>query len=177
MSDLFGIGIPEDWTREVLSAIEGNMNHDCFYLLTKQPQNLVKWSPFDKNCCVGVTVTSQEFLSDALRGLISIDAKVKYLSCEPLQGPLSVSFFDGEIQWAIIGAQTKPYKPPKIEWVVEIVEACDRVNIPVFLKNNLLPLLTKCGECAGACGEQIKIADILLDDDGNMRQEYPSGQG
>jgi len=46
------------------------------------------------------------------------------------------------ISWVIIGAQTKPYKPPKIEWVQEIVEACDKAGIPVFLKNNLAPLFS-----------------------------------
>ncbi|KKN71458.1 hypothetical protein LCGC14_0420370 [marine sediment metagenome] len=45
------------------------------------------------------------------------------------------------ISWVIIGSQTKPYKPPKIEWVQEIVEATDRAGIPVFLKDNLIPLL------------------------------------
>ena len=45
------------------------------------------------------------------------------------------------INWLIIGAQTKPYKPPKIEWVQEIVEAADKAGIPVFLKENLRPIL------------------------------------
>ena len=48
---------------------------------------------------------------------------------------------DAGIKWVIIGAQTKPYKPPKIEWVQEITEACDKAGIKVFLKNNLKPLL------------------------------------
>jgi len=48
---------------------------------------------------------------------------------------------DAGINWVIIGAQTKPYKPPKIEWVEEIVKACDKAGIPVFLKDNLKPLL------------------------------------
>lgn len=44
------------------------------------------------------------------------------------------------INWVILGSQTKPYKSPKIEWVEEIVEACDKAGIPVFLKDNLEPL-------------------------------------
>ena len=43
----------------------------------------------------------------------------------------------------IIGAQTKPYKPPKIEWVREIVEAADRAGAKVFLKDNLSPLFAE----------------------------------
>ena len=48
---------------------------------------------------------------------------------------------DAGIGWVIIGAQTKPYKPPEIEWVKEIIEACDKAGVKVFLKNNLLKLL------------------------------------
>jgi hypothetical protein len=44
------------------------------------------------------------------------------------------------ISWVILGSQTKPYKPPRIEWVEEIIRAADKAGIPVFLKDNLLPL-------------------------------------
>lgn len=44
------------------------------------------------------------------------------------------------ISWVIIGAQTKPYKPPKIEWVREITEACDKAGTLVFHKDNLKPI-------------------------------------
>lgn len=45
------------------------------------------------------------------------------------------------VSWVVVGSQTKPYKPPKIEWVMEIVRACDEARIPVFEKDNLKPLL------------------------------------
>jgi len=45
------------------------------------------------------------------------------------------------INWLIIGAQTKPYKPPEISWAQEIVEAADKAGVKVFLKDNLKPLL------------------------------------
>ena len=47
------------------------------------------------------------------------------------------------ISWVILGSQTKPTVMPKIEWVREIVEAADKAGIPVFLKDNLKPLLPK----------------------------------
>lgn len=83
MSDLFGIGIPEDWTHRVLDRCK-DMEHHRFYLLTKQPQNLIKWSPFPENAWVGVTATDQEKLYWAVEELVQIEAKVKYLSLEPL---------------------------------------------------------------------------------------------
>ena len=47
------------------------------------------------------------------------------------------------ISWVIIGSQTKPYRPPKVEWVRKIVEAADKAGVAVFEKNNLKPLLQR----------------------------------
>ena len=144
MSDLFGIGIPEAWTWSVLNLIKVCSQHR-FYLLTKQPQNLLQWSPFPDNCWVGVTITSEDMINPAYWGLSKVKAKVKYLSIEPLLHWKTQaehwSFRLDFIDWLIIGAQTKPYKPPKIEWVKEIVEAADKAGIPVFLKDNLKPII------------------------------------
>jgi len=143
MSDLFGIGIPEEWTKRVLERISEFYYHR-FYLLTKQPQNLIKFSPFPDNCWVGVTATDHNMAFNASCNLIPIEAKVKFISFEPLLGHIGPAVLDlllEQIQWVIIGAQTKPYKPPKIEWVQEIVEACDKAGVAVFLKKNLKPLL------------------------------------
>jgi len=173
MSDLFGIGIPEDWQVRVFDVIRAFPEHR-FYLLTKQPQNLIKFSPFPDNCWVGVTATNDASYMAALKGLGEVNAKVKFLSFEPLlEEVINQSKHHGfcnllsyyHIKWVIIGAQTKPYKPPKIEWVQEIVEACDKAGIPVFLKDNLYPLVTgtPLGECTGLWAKGFKL-----------RQEMPN---
>jgi len=114
-------------------------------LLTKQPQNLVKFSPFPSNVWLGVSVTSQVQLRPAIWGLTDVQCNKRFLSLEPLLenvfDQVLPAEWDDYIDWVIIGSQTKPYKPPKIEWVKEIVDACDKAHIPVFLKNNLRPLL------------------------------------
>ncbi|TET43035.1 MAG: DUF5131 family protein [Dehalococcoidia bacterium] len=161
MSDLFGIGIPEDWTKQVLNYIKAWPEHR-FYLLTKQPQNLIKWSPFPDNCWVGVTATDGIAYREAIHHLYRIEAKSKFISFEPLLQPAGVTDLSiGALDWVIIGAQTKPTIIPKYEWVVEIVTACDKAGIPVFLKNNL-----------NTC--EISDYPELLDKQGNMRQEMPS---
>lgn len=119
-----------------------------FIFLTKQPQNLPAWSPFPENCEVGVTAINSDMFADAIYYLSGIEASVKYISVEPLLSKMvEVSnihehMVRAGINWVIIGAQTKPYKPPAIEDVREIVEACDQAGTPVFLKNNLKPLFT-----------------------------------
>ena len=173
MSDLFGIGIPEEWTRKVLHIIKMCPQHR-FYLLTKQPQNLAKFSPFPDNCWVGVTVTRQTQFTTcgtAMWGLGQSKAKVKFLSFEPLLERISADgslTLMGErlVDWVIIGAMTcsggdlskvasrhpnltvMPFGnrytlQPKIEWVREIEDAARKAGIAIFEKNSLQPLLQR----------------------------------
>lgn len=144
MGDLFGIGVPEQWTRDVLDVIRECPQHR-FYLLTKQPQNLTKYSPFPDNAWVGVTATDTRMFVPAINWLDETEAKIKYISFEPLLGHIPINseaLKMAGISWVIIGAQTKPTRLPKIEWVKEIVEACDKAGVPVFLKDNLRPLVS-----------------------------------
>ncbi len=145
MSDLFGIGIPQGWTEQVMAVIEACPQHR-FYLLTKQPQNLPRWSPFPDNCRVGVTATNKEMLSRAEHQIVNIKAKVKFVSIEPLLSDMGLWYEHplndlGQFDQVIIGSQTKPYRPPIIEAVEEIVRACDKAGVPVFIKNNLKPVM------------------------------------
>ena len=166
MSDLFGIGVPEEWTRKVLNVIE-HTSYNRYYLLTKQPQNLIKFSPFPDNCWVGVTATDNVMFHRARHRLEFIDAKVKFISFEPLLERIKIDWtvFLGGINWVIIGAQTKPYKPPKIEWVREIVEACDKAGVKVFLKDNLWSLFD---------GSHYAVPLWAFSSKSTLRQEIPS---
>jgi protein gp37 len=141
MGELFGDWIPHEWQERIFEVIKMNWHHR-FYLLTKQPQNLAKWSPFPDNCWVGVTVCNDGMMTMALTNLANVKAKVRFISIEPHLGFISMKShpIKGILDWIIDGAQTKPYKPPKIEWVEEIVRAADRAGIPVFQKDNLKPL-------------------------------------
>ena len=170
MSDLFGLGIPEEWTERTLPIIEGHP-YIRFYLLTKQPQNLIKFSPFPDNCWVGVTATNTDMLFNACHYLRSINATVKYLSLEPfldwdtfgVDTLTTRLFYDAHISSLIIGAWTGSFSEvadlndryplcsafrygnkwtlqPAIEWVEEIIEVADRAGIQVFMKDNLAPL-------------------------------------
>lgn len=166
MSDLFSIGIPEEWTQRVLDTIRTCPQHR-YYLLTKQPQNLIKFPSFPDNCWVGVTATGYDAFNKALDGLKVIEAKVKFISIEPLLE--AIPFYMERlaycsINWLILGSMTGTKKDieemhklypqltpmpwgkrwtlqPQISWVEEIVRAADKAGIPVFQKDNLKPLL------------------------------------
>ena len=158
--ELFGDWIPKEWLDDIFRWVNSYPQR-TFIFLTKQPWNLIKFSPFPDNCWVGVTATDRTFLSQALYvGLERIEAKVKFISFEPLLGETFINMkdiTDTMVNWVIIGAQTKPYKPPKWEWVEEIIEACVKAGIPYFLKNNLEPIVPK-----------------VFGGDGSIIQEMPS---
>ncbi len=140
--ELFGDWVDPEWMEQIM-ALPHNFPQHTFLFLTKQPQNLIKWSPFPSNCWVGVSTTTDMAYTYATYELKKIEAKVKYISFEPLlqvidcNKPWDKRLTLSGIKWIIIGAQTKPYRSPKIEWVKEIVDACDKAGIPVFLKENL----------------------------------------
>lgn len=140
--ELFGPWVPDEWLEEILTAVAAHHQH-IFIFLTKQPQNLRRFSPFPKNCWVGVTATGRGGLVNPVSPLLYVDAAIKYVSVEPLlNNPWSVGRWIDEIRdvginWLIIGGQTGPWKPPPEQWVREIVEAADKAGTPVFCKPNL----------------------------------------
>jgi len=126
----------------ICDAIKHCPQH-TFLFLTKNPEKLIEWE-FPDNCWVGVTCTTSQQLYNSWGYMLPVKTKDKYISFEPLLERIDASlkniFYMAGINWVIIGAQTKPYKPPKIEWVQKIVQACRMVGVPIFLKNNLEPL-------------------------------------
>lgn len=158
MSDLFGIGIPESLTQRIMDEIWVNEGHDRFYLLTKQHQNLVNFSPFPKGCWVGVTATNAQMLAGALGTLSEIEAEVKYISLEPfldwepeesLQTWVSWMRMAG-ISWIIIGPQTKPTIAPPLNGVPEVIHIAKMAGAKVFLKNEM-----KCVMGVGAVMQEM----------------------
>lgn len=135
MSDLFHERVP----REVIQRIFATMNacpQHIFQVLTKRSTrlrdvaNLVTWSP---NIWAGVSVEDQRLLHriDALRG---VPAHVRFLSCEPLLGPLDRLPLDG-VHWVIVGGESGPgARPMRPDWVRAIRDQCAAAAVPFFFK-------------------------------------------
>jgi len=140
MGELFGKWVPEYWLFAILDIIEECPQH-IFQILTKSPEEgFEKWWLFPENVWLGVTVDTQDALYKAI-WLSCFEVGKKFLSFEPLLTPIDFSDFPIKmLDWIIIGAQTRPYRPPKIEWVQKIVEIANDNGIPIFLKNNLAPI-------------------------------------
>jgi protein gp37 len=150
--ELFGDWVQPWWMQYILDCC-ANWQHYTFIFLTKQPQNLQKWSPFPQNCYIGVSVTNYSQFHHALDGLQGISARVKFISFEPLQEGFSVTrvvttkrfdicFGLQDLDWLIIGAETgnRKGKPPLSQvqnWAREIIKVADEAGIPCFTKDNL----------------------------------------
>ena len=146
------IDLFHDKTSGLIPRILEHARHSpwhTFIFLTKCPENLIECSPFQDNCWIGCSCTDQMMFTVAADYLAMIEAKVKFVSFEPLLGQIDYGgttwqeFMLSGINWVIIGQQTPVRKStmPKPEWIHDIVDAADKVDIPVFLKNNLYSVL------------------------------------
>lgn len=168
--ELFGNWINDEWMKRIFAEVKSSPDV-TFIFLTKQPQNLIKWSPFPDNCWVGVSATNEEMLDSAVLAFMNIQANIKFISFEPLLEHIRLEVMDLiKIDWVIIGQQTpvKESTTPKIEWIQEIVEACDKASVPVFEKNNLKDFIY--GEYGGKYKELFKYTQ---DGGRELRQEFP----
>ncbi len=107
-----------------------------FQVLTKRADRLLEvhrelsWT---SNIWMGVSVEDERVI-DRIDFLRQIDAKIKFLSCEPLIGPLSNMNLQN-IDWVIVGGESghKP-RPIEAEWVIDIKDQCEKAEVAFFFK-------------------------------------------
>ena len=135
MSDLFHKNIPLEFIQKVFRVMNENPQH-IFQVLTKRAERLfelhkeLKWT---HNIWMGVSVENDK-VRDRIDFLRKTNARVKFLSLEPLIGPLRHLNMSG-IDWIIVGGESghnpRPMKP---EWVLEIQEQCKNNDVAFFFK-------------------------------------------
>jgi protein gp37 len=135
MSDLFHEGVPEEFIQQVFATMCRAHWHR-FQVLTKRSERLAELSPrieWAGNIWMGVSVETDDYVfrADHLRGS---RAALKFLSLEPLLGPLPSLDLTG-IDWAIVGGESGPgARPMELDWVREIRDRCLDASVPFFLK-------------------------------------------
>ncbi|MGE5482826.1 MAG: DUF5131 family protein [Bacteroidota bacterium] len=135
MSDLFHESIPDGFILRTFDVMKKAHWHK-FQVLTKRSERLLVLDsrlPWCDNVWMGVSVENRDFLHriDALRATA---AKVKFLSLEPLLGPLGSVDLTG-IDWVIVGGESGAGARPMEEaWVVEIRDQCVEAKVPFFFK-------------------------------------------
>ncbi|GAE26991.1 bacteriophage protein gp37 [Halalkalibacter wakoensis JCM 9140] len=135
MSDLFHEDIPLDFIKDVFEVMNKASHHN-FQVLTKRPHRVARiahelnWS---HNIWMGTSIENEDVLF-RLHHLKKIPAAVRFLSCEPLLGPLSSLNLDG-IHWVIVGGESGiGARPMKADWVREIRDQCEVQNVAFFFK-------------------------------------------
>jgi len=135
MSDLFHEDAPLDFIHRVFDVMRRASWH-TFQVLTKRSRRLLELNPeidWPTNVWMGVSVESQGY-TFRIEHLRQTDAHVKFLSLEPLLGPLPGLNLRG-IDWVIVGGESGPGARPMTEqWVIDIRDQCLAVHVPFFFK-------------------------------------------
>ena len=135
MSDLFHEAVPAEFIAAVFDAMADADRH-TFQILTKRADRLAELAPtlsWPRNVWMGVSVESAAYAwrIDRLR---QTNAAIKFLSLEPLLGPLPRLDLK-VIDWVIVGGESGPgARPMEIGWVRDIREQCARACVPFFFK-------------------------------------------
>jgi protein gp37 len=135
MSDLFHRDVPLEYIQRVFAVMRRAHWHQ-FQVLTKRADRLIELSPeidWPKNVWMGVSVEN-EYHVDRIDDLRTTGAAVKFISLEPLLGPLKKLKLQG-IDWVIVGGESGPgARPMDAEWVTDILDQCVDAVVPFFFK-------------------------------------------
>jgi protein gp37 len=135
MSDLFQESVPDSFILAVFETMKACPQH-TFQVLTKRSERLREIGQtlfWPANVWMGVSVEDARVV-DRVNDLAAVPAQVRFLSCEPLIGPLNDLPLEG-IHWVIVGGESGPAaRPMKKEWVHSIHQQCERKNVPFFFK-------------------------------------------
>lgn len=156
MSDLFHEQVPDSLIREVFEVMLAYDWH-TYLILTKRPERMaqvVPHLPFLPHVWLGVSIENQQAADERIPRLLKTPAAVRWLSCEPLLGPVDLRFvyepegderlpfpcFGGEVptnelHWVVCGDESGPRRrecDPR--WVRELRDQCMNAKVPFFLK-------------------------------------------
>src|SRR3970282_182432 len=135
MSDLFHEDVPEDYIRQVFQTMVKARQH-TFQILTKRAERLAALAPrlpWPANVWMGGSVEDARVV-DRIGYLRQVPSAVRFLSLEPLIGPLEGLPLSG-IDWAIVGGESGPRaRPMKREWVSSIFRQCRAAGVAFFFK-------------------------------------------
>ncbi|HEY4669168.1 MAG TPA: phage Gp37/Gp68 family protein [Tepidiformaceae bacterium] len=134
MSDLFHPDVPLEYIQRTFDTMERADWHK-FQVLTKRPERAAELAhrlPWPKNIWMGTSVENQRW-TNRIDELRAIPAAVRFLSCEPLLGPLALDL--SGVDWVIAGGESGPRaRPMKPEWVESIRDQCREQGVAFFFK-------------------------------------------
>ena len=135
MSDLFHKDVPTEFIKRCFSVMQRASQH-TFQVLTKRPERATKLAsslPWPGNVWMGATVENADYVP-RIRSLVQIPAVVRFLSLEPLLGPIPRLPLK-DIHWVIVGGESGPKaRAMQADWVRRIRDRCLTQRVPFFFK-------------------------------------------
>jgi protein gp37 len=135
MSDLFHEEVPLEFIKKIFGVMRRADWH-IFQILTKRSGRMLELAPelvWPENVWAGVTVESSKYYS-RLDDLRQVPAAIRYVSVEPMLGPMPDFPVEG-IDWIILGGESGPgARPMHKDWVIRIRDRCAKYDIPFFFK-------------------------------------------
>lgn len=135
MSDLFHVDVPDDFIIRCFKVMEQAEQH-TFQVLTKRPERVADLAPrlsWPANVWMGTSVENADYVW-RVHELVGVPSHVRFLSIEPLLGPIGSLPLTG-IHWVIAGGESGPgARPMRVEWVRRIRDRCIARNVPFFFK-------------------------------------------
>ena len=140
MSDLFQIGVPDDFVEDVTKVMH-HANWHTFQVLTKRSERMrdllagrLRQYAEDAHIWWGVSVENRKHGVPRIRHLQESPVAMRFLSIEPLLEDLGLLDLRG-IAWVIVGGESGPgARPMKIEWVTDLRDQCRAAGVPFFFK-------------------------------------------
>ena len=141
MSDLFHRAIPRDYLAQVWETML-EVDRHVYQILTKRPHRAAKMIrdmelPIPEHIWIGTSVEDQTFADNRIPALLDIQAPMRWLSCEPLLGPLNITPYlqSGGIGWVVDGGESgRGRRPAEYGWFQTIRDDCLEAGVPYLHK-------------------------------------------
>ena len=199
MSDLLHEDVPDSFIDSVFRVMINCPQH-TFQILTKRAERMAtytsnRWGTFDgktyslmAHIWLGVSVEDQQRADERIPLLLQTPAVVRFLSCEPLLGPVELRFAlsdskaravmgsDYAITWVIVGGEGHGARPCNLAWIRSIVQQCKAAGVPCFVKqlgSNPYDTTRKQGLAPGVASAQFNVRWELKDRKGGNIAEWP----
>lgn len=128
----FYIEEADAWRDDAWWNVIGETPHHTYQVLTKRPERITEWTAW-AHVWLGATVENRRFY-DRISAITRIPAAVRFLSLEPLFGPMPDLPLEG-IHWVIVGGESGPqFRPLNLDWVRQIRDRCGEQRVAFFFK-------------------------------------------
>ena len=141
MSDLFHRLIPDDYLRQIWDVML-NADHHTYMILTKRAHRMrhkieTLGLATPPHIWLGVSAENQKFADSRIPALVNIPVPTRFISAEPLLGPVNLTEWLNDLAWIVAGGESGPnHRPMNLDWARQIRDDCVDAKVAFFYKQN-----------------------------------------